>query len=420
MKNMANILLLTLLFNTFNLHAQWMSTVDFNEGPITSLAVNGNDIVAGVNSGNIFLSTSSGSSWAKVNSAWPESPIRGSQVVFMGGNLFAGILLSGVFVSTNNGSTWNAVNQGLADLNVLAFSTRNEKLFAMTDLGLHVSTDNGNNWRYISTLQAGYYGFHLFTVTDINIFVKMFSHHNGGNVVYKSTDDGVSWNTVFQAGTNATNSVTALAAQGSNVYLGIVQGVGTIMDGVLLSTDNGITWKNANNGLPKGTYPTSFAITGPNLFAATSHGIYFSDDNASTWKSITDTLVDTTATALYVDGTYIYMGTQNGRVWFRSLKEITKVGQFNNSTPERYSLEQNFPNPFNPTTTIQFSIGKDAYVNLDVFDLLGRKVQVIISGARAKGTHRIIFSGKSLSSGIYFVKLQADRFIEVRKIVLTK
>jgi len=88
--------------------------------------------------------------------------------------------------------------------------------------------------------------------------------------------------------------------------------------------------------------------------------------------------------------------------------------------PEQIRLEQNFPNPFNPTTQIQFSLNQSSYVTLDVYNVQGQHVKRLVSENRGEGVHQVQFDGSSLSSGLYLYRLQAGEFTEVRKMTLIK
>jgi aldose sugar dehydrogenase len=83
-------------------------------------------------------------------------------------------------------------------------------------------------------------------------------------------------------------------------------------------------------------------------------------------------------------------------------------------------LEQNFPNPFNPSTSIKYSIPKGGHVHLGVFNMLGQEIAVIFDGAQQAGTYEFEFVSADLPSGIYFYRIQAPDFIETRKMVITK
>ena len=96
--------------------------------------------------------------------------------------------------------------------------------------------------------------------------------------------------------------------------------------------------------------------------------------------------------------------------------DVQPVGSANG-----YSLDQNFPNPFNPTTTIRFSVPERVKVTLKVMNLLGEEVKRIIDGEyKESGTYEVEFSEQGLPSGTYVYKLEAGNFIKSRKMVLAK
>lgn len=85
-----------------------------------------------------------------------------------------------------------------------------------------------------------------------------------------------------------------------------------------------------------------------------------------------------------------------------------------------YSLLQNYPNPFNPITNISFTLKKKSFVELKVFDILGNEIKTLISDELPEGHHSIKFDGKDLASGIYFYKLKANDYTDVKKMILIK
>jgi hypothetical protein len=88
--------------------------------------------------------------------------------------------------------------------------------------------------------------------------------------------------------------------------------------------------------------------------------------------------------------------------------------------PAGFSLGQNYPNPFNPSTTIEFSLPVRSNVRLIVSNILGEVVKVLAKGSYAAGYHTVRFDGANLAAGVYFYRLQADDFVQVRKLVLLK
>ncbi len=90
------------------------------------------------------------------------------------------------------------------------------------------------------------------------------------------------------------------------------------------------------------------------------------------------------------------------------------------SIPQAIFLEQNYPNPFNPSTTINFGLDIDAYVTLEVFDILGRKVQTIVDESLNAGTYSRTFDARSLASGIYIYRLSTQNKVVTRRMTLIK
>lgn len=93
--------------------------------------------------------------------------------------------------------------------------------------------------------------------------------------------------------------------------------------------------------------------------------------------------------------------------------------------PSAYYIEQNYPNPFNPSTTIRFGIPEASNVRVDVYDLLGQHVATLLSTRLNAGLHSVIWngkdaSGKAVASGVYLYRLETDKFIDAKRMVLTK
>lgn len=88
--------------------------------------------------------------------------------------------------------------------------------------------------------------------------------------------------------------------------------------------------------------------------------------------------------------------------------------------PAVYALDQNYPNPFNPSTRINYSIASPGQVNLSLYDVLGRKVQVLVNEVKPAGSHFFDLDARSLSSGVYFYRIESGNFTQIRKMTLVK
>ncbi len=106
----------------------------------------------------------------------------------------------------------------------------------------------------------------------------------------------------------------------------------------------------------------------------------------------------------------------------RMLSDIVLITSVENkeSIPTQYALRQNYPNPFNPTTTITFETPEDTDVKIKVFDILGKEVLSVYEGKLKAGYHRFEINGASLPTGIYFYRVESDRFVDMKKMTLVK
>lgn len=123
----------------------------------------------------------------------------------------------------------------------------------------------------------------------------------------------------------------------------------------------------------------------------------------------------------YIDRT-VTTGTYSYR-----LKQIDYDGRFSYSPtvevdvlPTQFVLEQNYPNPFNPTTNIKFGVPESGFVKLVVYNIVGEEVAVLVNGNIEAGVYDITFDARNLPSGAYFYKLQSEKSVEVKKMLLTK
>jgi photosystem II stability/assembly factor-like uncharacterized protein len=92
----------------------------------------------------------------------------------------------------------------------------------------------------------------------------------------------------------------------------------------------------------------------------------------------------------------------------------------NVSEINEYDLKQNYPNPFNPFTNLEFKIAKHGFVKLIIYDLTGKEVAVLVNQSMNAGKYKISFNGNNLSSGVYYYKLEANDFLETKKMILLK
>ncbi|MBS1515350.1 MAG: T9SS type A sorting domain-containing protein [Bacteroidetes bacterium] len=110
----------------------------------------------------------------------------------------------------------------------------------------------------------------------------------------------------------------------------------------------------------------------------------------------------------------------NANIVLKQGTTLMGVEAVSNEVPSIFSLKQNYPNPFNPLTNINFDIPKQSFVKITVFDNLGREVRELVNADYAAGSYTVGFDASSLSSGIYFYRIQAGSFVETKSMILAK
>jgi len=94
--------------------------------------------------------------------------------------------------------------------------------------------------------------------------------------------------------------------------------------------------------------------------------------------------------------------------------------EFAEKIPAAFTLAQNYPNPFNPTTIIKYGLPTEAAVELVVYNLLAQRVAVLVDEKQKAGYHEIVFHATNVPSGIYFYRLRAGSFVEMKKMIVVK
>jgi photosystem II stability/assembly factor-like uncharacterized protein len=409
------VLLFTLMHDFVN--GQWVNMSGTSNQPyisstITCLAVKDTNLFAGTYGGGIFLSTDNGASWKDVNNGLAKGYIE--FIAVKGTYIFAGTNGGGMFLSKNNGESWTTVNNGLKTSQMISFALDRDKLYVGTGEfgGVYILNNEGNSWIEIND------GLHITDIIPSLVIANnfLFAGTNGWGV-YLSTNDGTSWSSAMNGLTST--CIMSLAAMGYNLFAGTNGG------GVFLSTNDGKNWSPVNNGLMEtDRWVESFAVCDSNLFAGMGSGVFFTKNNGTNWNDFNNGFPDNMTIeveCLTINKDYLFAGTLSDGVWRRPLSDmITGIEKDDHDFMKDYSLEQNFPNPFNPSTLIRYKVPKVSNVSLKVFDMLGREVSTLVNEQKLPGKYEVKFDGSKLSSGVYLYKLQAGDFVQTKKLILIK
>jgi hypothetical protein len=422
---------------------------------IQSLAYVGGNLVAGDNAVNgstgMYYSTNGGSNWTSVN--WGLPNYCANSITASNGNILTGTC-GGIFRSTNAGTDWNNPTMhgdyDWADISALVFRGNNYVFAGDVNGYAYVSTDAGQNLTLKTQIEKGA-SVSSFAFISSYVFAgtKPYASASVGGV-YLSSDNGATWASKSTGLPTTTNTnVSSLAVIGTNLFAGTGQGV-------FLSTNNGTNWTQVNNGLT-GLYVYSLAVKGTELFAGTiGQGVFHTTNNGANWtqtslvKDVTSLIVVDTSlfagtwsqgvyrmknsdlswksvglpgvyvTSFAADNGNLFAATMFNTVWKSTISALTDVKETSGKIPTEFVLSQNFPNPFNPTTTINYSVSKNSSVILKVFNIMGKEVETLVNEQKTAGNYEVKFDAGKLSSGVYFYQLKSGDFISTKKLILLK
>ena len=226
--------------------------------------------------------------------------------------------------------------------------------------------------------------------------------------IWRSLNEGIDWLQVYNTSSRI-NSITCSP-------LGSIFAAGEAGFGIYRSTDNGSSWQLS--GLAGMT--TNCIITnsiGHILAGTNGFGVFRSTDDGNTWSPINNGLTNLIVYSLATDmNDCIFSATDNGVFRTCYPTEIKNTNNFING----FFLSQNYPNPFNPTTTIKFDLTKSSVTNLVVYDALGREVAVLVNEELKAGSYQVDWDGSGYPSGVYFYQLASDEFVETKKMLMLK
>lgn len=250
-----------------------------------------------------------------------------------------------------------------------------------------------------------------------------FSTLESPQKLYKTTNSGKNWEVLF-------DTAICQVIKFYDENLGIVKTYAcSSTPGIYRTTNGGENWEVMTNECWEYGEDIEFIPGDPSkVWIVDKHAVYFSSDTGRTWTeqfSNPDAIfwdivfVDSNhgwLTGWYEGGVSFLFYTSNGGMGGLVSVETEDLKM----TPEGFLLYQNFPNPFNPITTIKFEVSKSSPISLIVYDVLGREIIKLFNEFKPAGTYELTFDGSELPSGIYFYTLTSGNFISTKKLVLLK
>jgi len=388
----------------------WEQVGSFNLSEIVySLTsdVNGN-ILAGTWGGNIYRSGDEGATWSQINPnmnvAFIWSLAVNQSTIYVGTE-------QGLFISLDNGLSWSAAGLSGFDIRSIVIDRTNNVVYAAAwGFGVYASTDGGSTWTNVNGNLLNVAANSLTINSNAEVFVATL-----GTGVYKKSYGATSWTKVNVG----SEFVWALGVTSEDVLY-----AGTYGNGLYQSLNGGTTWAKINGGL-SATYIYSITVdAGDNVYVSSwESGVFVStENNGSSWMPLGMSGAGVSSILINPTSDNLYAGTNDGKIFKKIDAQVTSIEEDTEAEelPTEYRLEQNFPNPFNPTTTIRFSVPETGIYTMKVFNILGQEVTSLLNEQLNVGTHNITFNATNLASGVYIYRLSGNNHHFVKKMVLLK
>jgi photosystem II stability/assembly factor-like uncharacterized protein len=366
--------------------------------------------VAGAN-GRILKTTNGGLSWDTQTSG---TTIGLGSIRFT--NDSTGYILGSannlciILKTTNGGLNWFQQFTGTTPLWSIYFVDLNTG-YGVGSYTFAKTTNAGVNWYFQN---SNIYGLSNIYFTDAN---TGYVCGTDGRIM-KTISGGFSWNTLVS---NTNLSLSSVFFP--NASTGYIAGSGFIFPNfwriILKTTDSGNSWVNqmfSGNSL----YTIYFnnvntgytAGEGGVILKTTNGGINWISQTSSTSSYLTEIFFYDLSTGYCVGGYGTILKTTNGG--------LTGLESLSNEVPKEYKLHQNYPNPFNPATKIKFQLKDAGAVNLTIYDMLGRELELLVNEELKPGTYEVNWKAANLPSGVYFYRLQTEKYNETLKMILIK
>jgi len=321
--------------------------------------------------------------------------------------------------STDDGESWitytefttNELNDILIyDQNNYYICGNNGTLLKSTDHGIfweHIPVKSAHNLKRLVSLPAG-------SSRVINLLAV------GQNGECQATINMVDW---FPVPLPLNEDILSITSQGSIVICGTQAGK------VLRSENRGITWNVISSGLATGLYQLEFVnetiVIGTSSFGMTTR----STDSGITWSAAATPITQYITGMSFGSSTYGIAGGTTDSLLFTTNGGLNWVMSFTpvNGTKTLQTVIsglKNYPNPFNPVTTVNYTLQKPGLVSLTVYDMTGKVVKILVNSNQNEGSHSVNFEANALASSIYFYVLKfndgVSSFTETNKMILVK
>ncbi|MCX6168687.1 MAG: T9SS type A sorting domain-containing protein [Ignavibacteriales bacterium] len=371
--------------------------------------------------------------------------------------IFVGTQNDGLYYSPDNGSTWIYLTFPHS-LTGMAYKSSSGNLYVDAQYnGLYRSKGGTGNWELVGFQDVEIDQIFESATGNLVCHINAYNPavYNSVYTFYLSKNNGLNWNYIPSQFSKSLGLGIAVHPN-KTIYIGTYQG--------LYKSTDGESWQFCEPGT---VYSTAIQSNGL-IYYTTSNEIRNTMDNGSalgifpltqspfvTYKIVRDQQDDLYVQSTNYSESYLYKNTKGSFIWnllgelngdnghtygkqmqinsfgdifyldggslYKINRTITKVDDYLNvQVPHQIQLFQNYPNPFNPTTNISFSLNEKTFMKLKIYDSCGKEITTLVNEEKPAGTYSVKFDGNSLSSGVYFYRLQTSHFSQTMKLLLLK
>jgi len=417
------VILIILLHN--NIIAQWNNVTNPGSRVLSSIEING-FLYIGTENNGLLKSSNGGENWIPVQTNLFEATYNIIGFQSRTDTIWAASYGGGVIVSYDLGLTWQSFSNGfetqpfIVDIVLFGDTLYTAILYEIGFMpsGVYKTSIKEDNWKIAGVnFPPSIYGVMDLEISpEGNFFVGSALAGLKGNINV-SVDSAKTWEKRVIPNVGDVNS---FYYDDSKLYA-------ATSDGIYYTNNNGIDWLKLSDELNH-YYVDDILIQNGNIFLAVDQiGVMVSKDGGASWGVITGNLpleMDfINVLFIHNENLYATMNAEHG-LW---KVPLAIVGVNEPQVPNQFVLEQNYPNPFNPTTKIKFTlfnVGDENFrplpTQLIVYDVLGREIETLLNKPIQAGNYEIEVDAGNLSSGVYYYRLITDNFSETKKMLLLR
>jgi photosystem II stability/assembly factor-like uncharacterized protein len=319
-----------------------------------------------------------------------------------------------ILATIDGGKSWVLQLDNIPIIRAIRFIDENNGFAVGNDAVVLKTTNGGKDWEKVQ-FSYSYIFFDVFFINKLSGFLC-----GGSGKLFITRDGGNSW-TFYDF---EDPFLILPKIQFSDNIHGWMTGIET--DLLYKTTDGGFNWNKIGRTTPYNQHPPIgpfFFLDSLIGFAAggvDSYSIYFTIDGGETWQKDTRLVSGVITDLRFVNHSLGYLVTREGGI-LKYSPNITNINELNENKDEK-QIENicNYPNPFNGSTIIKFTLIKNEKVNIKIFNILGKEIEILTKKIYQKGENSVIWTPKNIACGIYFCQLSTESNSHITKILYVK